>query len=59
VRNVLDYMGGVIIAKKVIEHGLDELWAGIIGGIRTPLDHIFLITDSNRRLTSIAISIRG
>jgi hypothetical protein len=32
-------MGGIIIAKKVVEHGLDEVWAGIIGGIRTPLDH--------------------
>jgi hypothetical protein len=32
-------MRGVIIAKKVGSHGLEELWAGIIGGIRTPLDH--------------------
>jgi hypothetical protein len=32
-------MRGVNIAKKVSSHGLEELWAGIIGGIRTPLDH--------------------
>jgi hypothetical protein len=36
---VKDCIADTIITKNAVEHGLEELWVGIIGGIRTPLDH--------------------